>query len=113
MKKYIAAFAFFITTAISMNAQNQEATYQTLAKKDMAELAQIVNLQDNQKEDFFRLFEMKHEVTSNKNMSQERKTVMSQVIEAKIRGTLSAQQMALLEAKPEVLNRLIGKTATK
>ncbi len=113
MKKYIAAIAFFITTAISMNAQNQEATYQTLAKKDMAELAQIVNLQDNQKEDFFRLFEMKHEVTSNKNMSQERKTVMSQVIEAKIRGTLSAQQMALLEAKPEVLNRLIGKTATK
>lgn len=113
MKKYIAAFAFFLTATISMNAQNQEATYQTLAKKDMAELSQIVNLQESQKEDFFRLFEMKHEVTSNKNMSQERKTVMIQVIEAKIRGTLSAEQMAILESKPEVLNRLIGKTETK
>lgn len=113
MKKYIAAFAFFLTAAIAMNAQTQEATFQELAKKDMAELAQIVSLQDNQKEDFFHLFEMKHEVTSNKNMSQERKTAMTRVIEAKIRGTLSAQQMAVLEAKPDVLNRLIGRTATK
>lgn len=113
MKKYIAAFAFFITAVFGVNAQTQEATIQELAKKDMAELSQIVGLPETQKEDFFRLFEMKHEVTSNKNMSSERKAEMSRVIEAKIRGTLSAQQMAALEAKPEVLNRLIGKTATK
>ncbi len=112
MKKLIAALVLFFATTLSMNAQEKELSVQELAKKDAVELAQLVGLPDTQIEDFFHLFEMKHEVLTNKNLSVERKTEMSHVIEAKIRGTLSPQQMATLEANTAVFERLVGK-ATK
>ncbi|MEN9337013.1 MAG: hypothetical protein RLZZ500_2000 [Bacteroidota bacterium] len=112
MKKLIAVFALFLATSLSMSAQEKEMSVQELAKKDAVELAKLVGLPDTQTEDFFRLFEMKHEVMTNKNLSTERKTEMSNVIEAKIRGTLSPQQMAVLEANKPVFDRLIGKTKT-
>lgn len=112
MKKLITALVLFLATTLSMTAQEKELSVQELAKKDAVELAQLVGLPDNQIEDFFHLFEMKHEVTSNKNLSAERKSEMSLVIEAKIRGTLSPQQMATLEANTVVFERLVGKTKT-
>jgi hypothetical protein len=109
MKKLLLAVAFCMVATLSMSAQETELSLQAKAKNDMIALAQAVNLPENQHEDFFRLFEMKYEVLDNKNLSAERKIEMSRVIEAKIRGTLSPQQMAQLEANPELLNRLIGK----
>ncbi|MCZ8169420.1 MAG: hypothetical protein ACK5RV_07270 [Flavobacterium sp.] len=108
MKKLLLSFAFCMMATLSMSAQDKELSLQSKAKNDMVALAQVVNLPENQQEDFFRLFEMKYEVLDNKNLSAERKLEMSRVIEAKIRGTLSPQQMAQLEANPELLNRLIG-----
>ena len=113
MKKLIAALVLFFATTLSMNAQEKELSVQELAKKDAVELAKLVGLPDTQIEDFFYLFEMKHEVLTNKNLSVARKTEMSDVIEAKIRGTLSPQQMATLEANTAVFERLVGKTKPK
>ena len=111
MKKLIAALVLFFATSLSMNAQEKELSVQELAKNDAVELVKLLGLPENQLEDFFHLFEMKHEVMTNKNLSVERKTEMSHVIEAKIRGTLSPQQMATLEANTAVFDRLVGKTS--
>lgn len=112
MKKLITALVLFFATTLSMTAQEKELSVQELAKKDAVELAKLVGLPDNQMEDFFHLFEMKYEILTNKNLNIERKTEMCHVIEAKIRGTLSPQQMATLEANTVVFERLVGKTKT-
>jgi len=59
-------------------------------------------------ENFAKLFEQKFTILEDKNLEQERRTELSRVIEAKIRGTLDGNQMEKLEKNPELLKKLIN-----
>lgn len=107
MKKIFFVFALLLAFSVSMNAQDKKpATVQESAKKDAIELANLVHLDNDMTENFFRLFETKYQILEDKNLSTERKAELERVIEAKIRATLTEKQMSILEANSELFSRL-------
>ena len=108
MKKLIAVLTLFLAFTINANAQDKNTPTSSLekGKKEAAELTEYLALDKSINEAFTRLFEQKNSILEDKNLSQERKTELSRVIEAKIRATLDAKQTERLEKNPELLKRL-------
>ena len=106
MKKLLFIFTLICVFSINANAQEKNVTSQDLAKKDAVELTQLLSLTDTDTENFFRLFEMKYTMLEDKSLSEERKSIITSTIDAKIRATLNEKQMAILEANPELFKRL-------
>lgn len=107
MKKIFFVFALLLAFSISASAQEKKAaTAQESAKKDAVELANLVKLDSEMTENFVRLFEMKYQILEDKNLSSERKEELERVMEAKIRATLDAKQMSLLEGNKALFERL-------
>ncbi len=106
MKKLLFIFTLICVFSINANAQEKNVTSQDLAKKDAVELTQLLSLNDTDTENFFRLFEMKYTMLEDKSLSEERKSIITSTIDAKIRATLNEKQMAILEANPELFKRL-------
>jgi hypothetical protein len=104
MKKIVALLTMLLAFTISANAQDSKTA--EAAKKDAQSAAEYLGLKSNQQEDFYRLFEQKHEVLQNPNMSAERKAEMSRIVGLKIKASLSAEQLAKLEANPELMKKL-------
>jgi hypothetical protein len=77
------------------------------AKADALELQALVKLNETETYDMTNLFQMKYDMLAIENISQERKSIMKQTMEAKIRASLNAKQMATLETKPDLFKRLI------
>ena len=110
MKKLIAVLTLFLAFTISANAQDKNASTSShdKGKEEAAELTEYLGLDQTQNENFAMLFEQKHTYLDDKNMSQERKTELSRVIEAKIRGTLDGKQMDKLVKNPDLFKKLIN-----
>lgn len=118
MKKLITVVILMLAFSINANAQDKKVAVKEVpvkeyapdvaGKKDAIALAQCVGLSDTQIDDFARLFIMKHETLQIKELSQERKTELSRVMEAKIRGTLNGIQMDKLEANTALFKTLIN-----
>lgn len=115
MKKILFIFSLLCAFSINASAQDlktntnsevKKITSQDLAKKDAVELTQLLGLTDTDTENFYRLFEMKYTILEDKTLSDERKSILSTTIDAKIRGTLNEKQIAILEANPELFKRL-------
>ena len=99
MKKLIAAVTLMLAFSINANAQAKKTAVkdvknvkeltaepldpQTASKKDAGQLGEFLGLNDTEIMNFQRLFEMKQTVLQDKNMSEERKTEMRRVVEAK------------------------------
>ena len=107
MKKFVALFAFLFAFSISATAQDQK-TIDIAAKKDVSALTEYLNLNATTQENFFKLFQMKHEILSDATLTQERKDEMSRQVGLKIMATLSSDQMAKLDTNPELLQSLKG-----
>ena len=112
MKKILLIFTLLCAFTLSANAQDKktavspkvDATVE--AKKDANDLTRLLNLNSTQTNDFYRLFEMKYKMLQE-NLSDERKAIITQSIEAKIKASLTADQIKTLEAKKDLYNRLI------
>ncbi|MFT6748146.1 MAG: hypothetical protein ACI9XR_001988 [Flavobacterium sp.] len=105
MKKIVLLLSFLF--AFSMNAQDKKLKPADAAKADALELKALVKLNETETYDMTNLFQMKYEMLAIEDISQERKNIMKQTLEAKIRASLTPDQMATLESKPELLKRLI------
>jgi hypothetical protein len=105
MKKIVLLLSFLF--AFSMNAQDKKLKPADAAKADALELKALVKLNEIETYDMTNLFQMKYEMLAIEDISQERKNIMKQTLEAKIRASLTPDQMATLESKPELLKRLI------
>ncbi|WP_306353223.1 hypothetical protein [Flavobacterium sp. '19STA2R22 D10 B1'] len=105
MKKIIAIITLFFAFAINANAQENKAVAKA-AQENIEQLVKIVPLQDPMKHDIYQLFVYKNSDIINSKLSKERINELSKVIDAKLRATLSQEQMAKLDAKPEVLKKL-------
>lgn len=120
MKKIIALFVITLGLSFTASAQQKKAAvkpaaqatatatdFKAAAGKDVAALNKVVTLSDTDKQNFQGLFEYKHhELNQPVALSEERKSILSQSIEAKLRATLSADQMAKLDNNPELLKTL-------
>ncbi|HEU0137138.1 MAG TPA: hypothetical protein VFQ50_07600 [Flavobacterium sp.] len=106
MKKIVALLTMLLAFTLSANAQDAKAASAEAAKKDAQSAAEYLGLKANQQEDFYRLFEQKHEVLQNPNMSAERKAEMSRIVGLKIRASLTEAQIAKLDANPELMKKL-------
>ena len=109
MKKLIAALTLMFAFTINANAQDKNAsTPLERGTKEAAELTEFLGLDKTQNENFTRLFEQKIAILDDKNLSPERRTEMSRVIEAKIRATLDGNQMERLEKNAVLFKKLIN-----
>jgi len=102
MKKLIAAFVFIFAFTLNANAQ---ATASELAKNDVAALSGAVQLSEQNKASFLDIFKQKHEAFA-KETSEMKKKIIAKSVDAKLRGILSADQMAKLDKNPELLKKL-------
>lgn len=108
MKKLIAALTLLLAFSINVNAQDKsDSEFYILGQKQAAELTEFLGLDKDQNENFARLFEQKISILDDKDLSSERKTELSRVIEAKIRATLDQNQMERLEKNKELFEKLI------
>lgn len=102
MKKLIAAFVFIFAFTLNANAQT---TASDLAKSDVAALSGAVQLSEQNKASFLDIFKQKHEAFA-KETSEMKKKIIAKSVDAKLRGMLSADQMAKLDKNPELLKKL-------
>lgn len=113
MKKIFFALSLMLAFSINANAQENKSNAKDNAKKESLELAELVGISGTQVADLERLFEMKHQTLEIKDLSEERKTEMSRIVDLKIRASLTGEQIQKLEANTELYNRLISKPVAK
>ena len=121
MKKIIALFVIMLAFSFNANAQQKKAaTANAVAKadtskaeaaheaaiKDVTTLGEFVTLTNEQKQKFKSLFEQKHRTLQVENLSEERKTVLAQVVEAQLKSGLNPDQVAKLEQNAELVKIL-------
>ena len=120
MKKIIALFVIMLACSFSANAQQKNAspaatTQQTAAQinsnaekaamKDMQALNEFVQLTDAQSSRLKGLFLEKHKQLAQQ-LSDERKTVLAQAIETKLKAALTPDQIAKLEDNAKLMTML-------
>jgi hypothetical protein len=118
MKKIIALLALMLCATVSVTAQEKkdksgtEATvegadsFRNAALKDADALGQVITYKDAKtKQNFVGLFEIKHRELAQ-GLNTERKAQLAQTIEAKIKASLSPEDLQKLENKPALMKRL-------
>ena len=109
MKKLIAALTLLLAFSINANAQDKKAlTPLERGAKEAAEITQFLGLNETQNADFTRLLEKKHSILDDKELSTERRTEFSRVIEMKIRASLDENQIEKLEKNTVLFKKLIN-----
>ena len=108
MKKIFSLLVLFFAFSFTMSAQEKEENPQVQAKQDVLKMSQLLKLDDTLKENLYYLFEMKYTTLADRTLSVERKKELSKVVEAKLRATLTGQQMTSLEAEKELYTHIIN-----
>src|SRR5690606_9529682 len=104
MKKIIAIVTLTLAFSISANAQDKkviskaETTIENVspevaAKNDALALIKFLNLPENQLDIYKNLFFVKHNTLKQTELNDERKAELKRVIDAKLRATLSPENM--------------------
>jgi hypothetical protein len=108
MKKIIAILTLILAFTVNANAQDKKVSNEEAAKMDAVKLSEFLQLKGTQQDDFMRLFQMKYNTLNDPSMSEERKKEMSRVVEAKLRASLTADQLQKLDSNPELLAKFTG-----
>ncbi|KGO85634.1 hypothetical protein Q765_15605 [Flavobacterium rivuli WB 3.3-2 = DSM 21788] len=121
MKKIIAILVVMLGFGFTANAQQKRVSVkspttgvQAVAKdpvveqaatKDLTALTKVVTLNDVEKQNFKGLFEYKHRELK-KALTPDQKKVLLNSIDAKLRASLTPDQMAKLDANKKTLTQL-------
>lgn len=113
MKKLLFIFTLLFAFSISANAQDKKiATVQAkivpadLAKKDATDITNLLSLDGTRSQDFYNLFYQKYQTLASESLSAERRASLKNIIEAKIRASVNAEEMTKIEANPALFKRL-------
>lgn len=122
MKKIIALFVIMLACSFSANAQQKKASpavatsqqaatqvnadAEKAAMKDMQALNEFVQLTDAQSSRLKGLFLEKHKTLMGQQLSDDRKNVLAQAIETKLKAALTPDQIAKLEDNAKLMNML-------
>lgn len=93
------------TAPVQQQASVDEAAVKTAAAKDVKALGEFIDLTSDQQTAFKGLFEYKHRLLAE-NLSQERKDILAEQIELKIKATVSPDQVGKLDENPKLMNIL-------
>lgn len=102
MKKIIAAFALMLAFTVSAQAQDKKVSAESKGRQEAIELADYLKLTSTDLENFARLFQAKHDMLADPNLSPEKKKEVYTIIEKKIEGTLDGNQLQKLQANKEL-----------
>lgn len=104
MKKIIATLTLMLAFTITANAQKKEVvlTSHEKAIKETTELTKSLSLNEKQNATIASILEQKHQTLENKDLSDERKTALSQAVDAQIKATLTADQIKKLEKNTDL-----------
>jgi hypothetical protein len=120
MKRIIALFVVMLAFGLTANAQqkkataapatnqetlNKQASYSDAAVKDIATLSEYVKLTADQKVTLKSLFTEKHSYYGQ-NLSNERKAVVAENIEMKLKSILEPAQLSKIEGNAQLINIL-------
>lgn len=120
MKRIIALFVVMLAFGLTANAQqkkataapatnqealNKQASYSDAAVKDIATLSEYVKLTADQKVTLKSLFTEKHSYYGQ-NLSNERKAVVAENIEMKLKSILEPAQLSKIEGNAQLMNIL-------
>jgi hypothetical protein len=109
MKKLIAVLTLFLAFAFNANAQeNKKMDALNAAKLDAVKMSESLNLTAEQQDQFISLFVMKHQTMNDPAATAEKKKEVTKIMDAKIRATLTAEQIQKLDANPALLATLTG-----
>ncbi len=111
MKKIIALLALFFAFSVNATAQDNSFQIEKNAKNDLEKLMTVITVENDMQMTFFNLFKKKHEGMSDANATEASRREISAVIEAKLRATLTPQQMASLEKNKAAFTQLVGAPA--
>lgn len=108
MKKIIALLVLFFAFSVNATAQNNDVTAERNAKADVKAMMEIITLDSNMQDAFFKLFAKKHRDMTAAGVTEMQKKEISAIVEAKIRATLDGEQTIALEKNKVVFTQLIS-----
>ena len=113
MKKLVAVVTLFLAFAFSANAQEGKQDAVNAAKADAVKMTEKLNLTPDQQSAFVNLFVMKHQMMNDATVNDAKKKEVTEVMNAKIRATLTPAQNQTLDNNPELLAQLTGTNVLK
>jgi hypothetical protein len=121
MKKIIALFVLMLGVSFTASAQKatkpatsktattKEANIEKAAIEDSKALNEFIPLTNQQMQDFKGLFAWKHQQLADGNLTDERKKLIADTVEAKINATLTSEQSTKLSQNQKLVKILTGK----
>lgn len=107
MKKLILAFTLMIAFSISTNAQTKKpVTAQEKGRTEASELTKYLGLNEEQNSSVTAVLVQKHQTLEIASLSEERKTVLYQYVDAQLKSYLNADQIKKFESNKELQNRI-------
>lgn len=108
MKKLFFTLSLLFALTLTASAQDSKMTPEALAKKEVSTLSELVGLTDTQVADLYRLFEQKHQMLADKNLSAERKAEVNRIVGLKLEATLTGEQNKKYAAAKETLDKVMS-----
>jgi hypothetical protein len=107
MKNLLGALVLFLAFTVNASAQEtfKKVDEKVEAKMNLAALSEVVAVQGTLSQDLFNLFEYKYR-NLNENLSADKKAELANIIELKLRATLTDDQMIAILKKPGLLKKL-------
>lgn len=117
MKKLLSIFVLFFAVTLSANAQTNkqqpqadkqqlQQTPEQHAKQDTADVTQVIGIDGDMQQALYQLFLKKYTELNTSKLTEEGKKQLSDIIDNKLRSTLSDEQITKLQATG-LYNKLI------
>ena len=110
MKNILKLIILFLAFSINAHAQTEKkkSTPEDAAKLNVFELSKAIKIDAKMEQAFYNLFLGKHnQLMSYEKISEADKKQISNIIDAKIRATLTDEQIAKIELVPGLYQKLI------
>lgn len=110
MKKIIILIIIIFSFSVNVNAQTEikKSTPEDAAKSNVFELSKAIEIDAKMEQAFYNLLLGKHtQLTSDPKISEADKKQISNIIDAKIRATLTDEQIKKIEFIPGLYQKLI------
>ena len=111
MKKVLSVIAFMFVVSLSANAQTQNP--KEAGKADAKALSEYVVINQKQQEELAMYFATRHDAYQVKGLSDARKAALGDYVMTNLQAILTKEQMAKLEANPQLLQSLTGVATSK
>ena len=110
MKSIIKLVIMFFAFSINANAQTEKKKFtpEDAAKSNVIELSKAIKIDAQMEQAFYSLFLGKHtQLMSAEKISEDDKKQISNIIDGKIRATLTNEQITKIELVPGLYQKLI------